>query len=65
MKPLVPVHIWACPGDWKEVAGEARPDRCDEHGMLYADMGWRVGEAAANYAWYSTLERAMTDRRTK
>jgi hypothetical protein len=65
MRKLSPVHVWSCPFDWKSVTGEARPERCAEHDSNYVDMGWRVGEAEANYSWYASLERALTDRRCK
>jgi hypothetical protein len=64
-KPMVPVHVWACPYDWKEVTGEARPERCAEHDCPFIDMGWRVGNGTHDHSWYATLERALTDRRCK
>jgi hypothetical protein len=62
-KPLKPVHVWACPYDFRSVTGEDRPEPCVEHDCPLIDMGWRVGEAEANYAWYSSLENALRDRR--
>ncbi len=60
---LEPVHFWACVVDGKEVASATSPDPCSEHNAGWYDMGYRVGEGAANYSWYSTLEQALKDRR--
>ena len=62
---LSPVHVWSCAVDGREVSSTSCPEPCEVHNVKWLDMGWRVGEASANYAWYSTEERALTDKRTK
>lgn len=63
-RPLQPEQEWAC-GYCGEVSyGDLPADRhCPNWPWL--NMGWRVGSAPANYSWYSTRERALTDRRCK
>jgi hypothetical protein len=53
-----------CP-ECEKVVVESDPNWCDVHDRMPLDMGYRVGESETNYAWYSTLERAWTDRRCK
>lgn len=61
---LVPVHMVMC--DVCQAIIEMRdPNWCEVHDRMPIDMGWRVGESSTNYSWYSTYERAITDRRCK
>lgn len=65
---LKPQHVWwhaDCGGPY--VVQDERPYGCTLCGSprAYADMGYRVGQHEGNYSWYSTLESALRDKRTR
>lgn len=65
MRRLEPVHILLCI-DCDTLFNEGLKCKCPaELDAAKVDMGWRVGEASANYSWYSSRERALTDKRCK
>ncbi len=61
---LEPVHMVMCP-ECEKVHPQQEYNWCDVHDRMPIDMGWRVGQAEANYSWYSSRERALTDKRCK
>jgi hypothetical protein len=65
MKTLAPEAVWWCPTDGAEVVSTSRPPCPRDPIHQPVSVGWRVGYCRANYSWYSTAERARTDRRCK
>ena len=67
-RKLTPVHMVLCTECQSIFVDEPAGKRCPKHGdqdFQVVDMGYRVGESDNNYSWYSTPERAWTDRRCK
>lgn len=61
--PVEPQKIWWCAMcGGPEVVADERP-ACDSCTKLMADMGWRVGYGSSTYAYYSTRDFALRDKR--
>ncbi len=62
----MPEHVWWCTwGCGKEVASPDRPKVCPNCGAekVMDELGYRVGYNGPTYAYYSTWESAMRDKR--
>lgn len=64
---LEPEHTWWHePGCGSLIASSERPTTCRcQAETPWLDFGWRVGQHSGNYAYYSTFENALKDRRCK